>query len=291
MFCSKMKNVRIKPFRKNFSGTLFCGFLLSCVFLSNAFAGDIAIFGDSQQNETIRRRVVHTIVTFKPSVIFSTGDNVDNGNDPLQWKLFNDIRKPLLNIADYFTAFGNHEEESPLCFDNFPCLNSRRWYSVEREAIHFIILDSNSDLSPGSDQYAWLVSDLQSIKTDVKFKIAIFHHPIFDVGFHRPDVKKLKPILLPLFQKYGICAVFSGHDHNYQRFEYEGIYFIVIGGGGGNLYWQFRTSPYLKKFVKTYHFCLISPGADFLRVKVIDIDSHIIDDFAIPSTKPLHKEP
>ncbi len=219
----------IKSFKKNFLGILFCSFLFSCIFLSSALSGDIAIFGDSQQNEAIRRRVVQAILAFKPPVVFSAGDNVDDGRDPKQWKLFRDINEPLLKTAEFFTALGNHEEESSLCFVNYQCLLNRKpWYSVEREGIHFIVLDSNSDLGFGSDQYNWLVSDLNSIKGEVKFKIAIFHHPIFDVGFHRPDVKRLKPILLPLFQKYGICAVFSGHDHNYQRFEYQGIYFIVF---------------------------------------------------------------
>jgi predicted MPP superfamily phosphohydrolase len=280
--------MRIRLFRINFLGILLCVFLFSGAFLSNALAGDIAIFGDSQHNETIRRRVVHAILAVKPSVVFSAGDNVDNGNDPKQWELYNDINEPLIKATDYFTALGNHEEESSLCFLNYPCLNHKRWYSVEREGIHFIVLDSNSNLRVGSDQFNWLVSDLNSIKGDVKFKIVIFHHPIFDVGFHRPDAKKLKPILLPLFQKYGICAVFSGHDHNYQRFNYEGIYFIVTGGGGGNLYFRLRTSPYLQKFVKAYHFCLLSPGADLIRVKVIGIDSRTIDEFTIPSTKPPH---
>ena len=284
--------MKIKSFRKNFLGILFCAFLFSNAFLSNALAGDIAIFGDSQHNTAIRRKVVQAILSFKPSAVFSAGDNVDDGRDPKQWKLFNDINAPLLKVADFFTALGNHEEESSLCFVNYPCLlNHKPWYSVEREGIHFIVLDSNSDLRLGSDQYNWLVSDLNSIKKEIKFRIAIFHHPIFDVGFHRPDAKRLKPILLPLFQKHGICAVFSGHDHNYQRFEYEGIYFIVTGGGGGDLYRQFWRSPYLQKFVKTYHFCLLSPGTDLLRVRVIGIDSRIIDDFTIAPTKPPHKEP
>ena len=278
--------MRTKSFRKNFLGILLCGFLFSVVFLLNARAGDIAIFGDSQTNESIRRRVVHAILSFKPSAVFSAGDNVDDGNDPKQWELFNDINEPLIKATDYFTALGNHEDESSLCFLNYPCLNHKRWYSVEREGIHFIVLDSNANLHFGSDQYNWLVSDLISIKAEVKFKIAIFHHPIFDVGFHRPDAKRLKPILLPLFQKYGICAVFSGHDHNYQRFIFKGINFIVTGGGGGNLYLRFRTSPYLQKFVKAHHFCLLTPGTDSLRIRVIGVDSQIIDDFTIPLVKP-----
>jgi len=274
--------MRIRSFRKNLLSILLFGFLFSSIFLSNALAGDIVIFGDGRYNETIQRRVARAILSFKPSVVFTVGDSVNDGNDPIQWKLFNDINEPLLKTADYFPALGNHEKESPLYFDNFPFLNHKRWYSIEREGIHFIILDSNFDLRPGSDQYNWLAADLKGIKGEVKFRIAIFHHPIFDVGFHEADEKGLKPILLPLFQKYGICAVFSGHDHNYQRFKYEGIYFIVTGGGGANLYNQSRISPYLQKFEKTYHFCLLSCGADFLRIRIVGIDSRAIDDFTIP---------
>ena len=278
--------MEMRSFRKNFLSILLCGFLFSGTFLSNASAGDIVIFGDSQFNEKIQRRVVQAILAFKPSTVFRVGDNVADGNDPMQWKLFNDINEPLLKTADYFPVLGNHEEDSPLYFDNFPFFNHSRWYSVEREGIHFIVLDSDFDLSFGSNQYSWLVSDLESIKGDIKFKVVIFHHPIFDVGLHKADEKNLKPILLPLFQKYGVCAAFSGHDHNYQRFEYEGIYFIVTGGGGAGLYWQLRTSPYLQKFERTYHFCLLSPGTDFLRIRIIGIDSRIIDDFTIPLISP-----
>ena len=275
----------MRTFRKNILCILLCSILFSAAFLSNAFAGDIVIFGDSQLNEDVQRKVVQAILVFKPSIVFRVGDNVGDGNDPVQWKLFNDINEPLLKTAEYFPALGNHEKESQLYFDNFPLLNHKRWYSVEREGIHFIVLDSNSDLSSGSSQYSWLISDLKNIKRDIKFKIAVFHHPIFDVSLHEADEKNLKTVLLPLFKKYGVCAVFSGHDHNYQRFEYEGIYFIVTGGGGADLREQFRESPYLQKFEKAYHFCLLSPGADFLRVRIIGIDSNTIDDFTIPSAK------
>lgn len=282
IFCDIIIIMKTQSLRKIFSGFLLCGFLLNCIFLSNALAGDIAIFGDSQSNESIRRKVVHLILSFKPAVVFSAGDNVDDGNDPKQWEIFNEINAPLIKNTDFFTALGNHEEESSLCYLNYPCLNQKPWYSVEREGIHFIVLDSNTDLRFGSDQYKWLVSDLNSIKKEVKLRIAIFHHPIFDVGFHRPDAKKLKPILLPLFHKYGVCAVFSGHDHNYQRFKFEGIYFIVTGGGGGKLYYQLRSSPYLEKFKKAYHFCLLSREADHLNIRVIGLDSSTIDEFTIP---------
>ena len=250
----------------------------------HAFGGDIIIYGDSQDNPEIQRKLVQTILFFKPAIIFRVGDIVDNGNDPELWKVFNDIHGPLLKTTEYFPALGNHEYDSPLYFENFRFLHNRRWYSVNRMGIHFVILDSNSRLDLESEQYKWLESDLAVLGRLTQFTIVIFHHPLFDVGErHKSDEKKLKFILLPLFEYYKISAVFSGHSHDYQRFEYNGIYFIVTGGGGSNLDSQSRTDPYLQKFGLTYHFCLLIPENGFLRVRIIDIGSNRIDDFKIPA--------
>jgi acid phosphatase type 7 len=257
-------------------------FCAAAVFCLQAWAGQIAIFGDSQRNEEAQQRVVKTILQYKPSVVFRTGDLVDDGRDPAHWKTFREINAPLLKSSEYYPALGNHEYESPLYFKEFPWIHGKYWYSVDYEGVHFIVLDSNASLKKGSDQYKWLLSDLKSVKKEIKFKIVLFHHPIFNVGNrHSPDTKKLKDILLPLFEKYKVAAVFSGHDHDYQRFEYHGIYFIVTGGGGAGLEDQEGASPYLKKIYKAYHFCLLSPGDNSLHVRVIDVDSRVIDEFVV----------
>ncbi len=42
-------------------------------------------------------------------------------------------------------------------------------------------------------------------------------------------------MLLPLFQKYGVDAVFSGHDEMYEHSIVSGIHFYDIGMGGDGL--------------------------------------------------------
>jgi 3',5'-cyclic AMP phosphodiesterase CpdA len=147
--------------------------------------------------------------------------------------------------------------------------------------IHFTVLDSNSDLRRGSEQYRWLESDLSKAGRETRLKVVLLHHPLYSVGSHQEDEKGLRPILIPLFIRYGVSAVFSGHDHNYQRFMQDGIYYIVTGGGGAALYDRTRESPYLNKFSKTYHFCLLSPTEDNLKVSVFDADLNKLDEFDI----------
>ena len=266
---------------KTCSGLLLLGLLSISIISGSVFATDIAIYGDSQHYEDVQRKIVADILQFKPAAVFRVGDMVDNGNDPEQWKQFRKISGPIFASAEYFPALGNHENDSPLYFETFPFLNHKRWYSVERQGIHFIVLDSNSTLRPGSDQYEWLVSDLKNIKNNVRFRMALFHHPLFSAGSHMGDENRLRDVLLPLFEKYGVRAVFSGHDHSYQRFEYGGIHFIVIGGGGSMLRDKTETNPYLQKFKMAYHFCILTPESDLVKVRVFDIDSKMIDEFDI----------
>ena len=142
-------------------------------------------------------------------------------------------------------------------------------------------MDSNSDCKIGLKQYLWLEDDLRNIKENIKFVIAIFHHPPFSTGRHKEDGKKLRKTIIPLFEQYGVDIVFNGHEHNYERSLYNNIYYIVTGGGGALLYKQARTSPYSQLFIRAYHFCKLFIINDQLIIEVYDIDSNLIDRFVI----------
>ncbi|MBA7525653.1 3',5'-cyclic adenosine monophosphate phosphodiesterase CpdA [subsurface metagenome] len=257
--------------------------LTSCSFLESqeSLSSPIVIYGDSRTDHQIHQKIVDEIIKTKPSIIFHTGDLVEDGLMPDQWVTFNEIISDLIKIAEFYPTLGNHENNSPLYFNSFVLPNNERWYSVEEGNLHFIVLNSNSDCSIGSEQYLWLEDDLRNINENIKFIIAIFHHPPFSTGPHDEDEKGLRQTIVPLFEQYGVDIVFNGHDHDYERSLYNNIYYIVTGGGGAPLYDQARTSPYSQLFIKTYHFCKLSIVNDQLIIEVYDIDSNLIDKFVI----------
>lgn len=256
---------------------------LSCSFLEGqqSLSAPIVIYGDSRTNNQIHQKIVDEIIKTKPSLVFHAGDLVEDGLIPDQWATFNEILSDLTKIAEFYPALGNHENNSPLYFNNFNLPNNERWYSVETDSLYFIVLDSNSDCSIDSEQYLWLQDDLQNINENIKFVIVIFHHPPFNTGPCTEDEKGLKRSIVPLFEKYGVDIVFNGHDHDYERSLYNNIYYIVTGGGGAPLHDQARTSPYSQLFIKTYHFCKLFIINNQLIIEVYDIDSNLIDKFAI----------
>ena len=247
------------------------------------FSAPIAIYGDSRTDSAAHLSVIEAIAKTNPKIVFSTGDLVADGNIESQWDAFFQIISNLPKGCRYYPAIGNHEAGSKYYFDRFELPNNERWYSVHYRNLHFIILDSNEDLSPGSKQYDWLEGELKNSKGD--FKIAIDHHPPFSSGPHREDEKGLRKSIVPLFERYNVSALFSGHDHIYERSLHNGIYYIVTGGGGAPLYDSTQTNEYSEVFAKRYHFCALVPSKSSIEVFVLGTDLKQIARFRIYRAK------
>lgn len=244
--------------------------------------GGLAVYGDSRTGHSAHALIMEGIASIDPVAVFHTGDLVGNGNDPGHWQIFNRITSKLPPGTAFYPVLGNHEKESPLFFDNFVLPGNERWYSVEISGVHFTILDTGTDLSPGSTQYQWLENDLSSIGPGINFVAVLFHYPPYSTGRHGEDEFGLRSKIVPLFEQYGVDIVFNGHDHNYERLEVNGVIYIVTGGGGAPLRSQSRTSPNSILFAKVHHFCVIYfTGNGNLTVDVWDWTAKLIDQFEI----------
>ena len=241
----------------------------------------VVIYGDTRTGQDIHRKIIEQIIKVNPLAVFNTGDVVENGDNPADWQAFNEITGKLRATVPYYPALGNHDKEAKLYFENFSLPNNERWYAVNYEKIHFIVLDTNLDISIGSKQYQWLENDFKNQPDDTLFTVAIFHHPPFSTGLHQDDEKYLQVSIVPLFENYGMDMVFSAHNHGYERSQVRGIYYIVSAGGGAPLYPQIRTSPYSQKFLETYNFCTLEIAQNHLVFKAYDLNGVLIDQVKI----------
>lgn len=214
----------------------------------------------------------------EPLAVFNTGDLVTDGSSADQWATFNNITAELRETVPYYPALGNHDLPPELFLSNFDLPNNERWYSVDMEGLLFVILDTSSPIDQASEQYSWLHSLLQNA-TD-NFVAIAFHYPLLSTGLHGDELG-LGPILMPLFEKYDVDIVFSGHDHDYERSYREGIYYVVTGGGGAPLREQAATNEYSQVFAKTYSFCTLSVNTDNVTIKTFDLRNGLIDEFTL----------
>ncbi|MHB9155905.1 MAG: metallophosphoesterase family protein [Endomicrobiales bacterium] len=238
----------------------------------------IAVYGDSQKGHCAHRKVVNAMLSFEPAMVFHTGDLVDNGDRASQWETFNRITGKLRSRAAFYPAPGNHEKNSAFYFNNFDLPGNGRWYAISSGKTGFFVLDSESSLEPGSEQYRWLEENLG--KGGFQFTIVIVHRAPFSSSDDGGN-ETVRNLLCPLFEKYRVSLVFSGHYHTYERSFLRGTHYIVTGGGGGRLEKMSRTNPYRRFFASQHHFCTILVGDKTLTVTAHDTSGGTIDRFEV----------
>jgi len=170
-----------------------------------------AVIGDSgtgappQYEVAAQMARVHQ--TFAFDRVIMLGDNIYGGQTPADLeKKFAQPYKPLIDAGViFYAALGNHDSPNNRMYGLFHMMD-QRYYTYAVKNVRFFVLDTDS-LDP--QQIAWLETVLKSAQES--WKISYFHHPLYSDGAtHGSDVN-LRVVLEPLFVKYGVKVVFSGH--------------------------------------------------------------------------------
>ena len=143
----------------------------------------------------------------------------------------------------------------------------------------FFALDSNY-MDPR--QLSWLEQNLKN--SQGTWKICFFHHPLYNDGRHHGADADLRTQVLPLFQRYGVNAVFSGHEHVYQRIKPENnIYYFVLGNSGKLMTHDFgEARERVKGFDTDQSFMLVEIAGDKLYFQTISRSGETIDSGELP---------
>ena len=177
----------------------------------------------------------------------------------------------------FYASLGNHDDPSERLYKPFN-MGGQRYYAYNKGNVRFIVLDSNY---MNTQQFDWLEKELQSSTSP--WKIAYFHHPLYSDGqFHGPDTD-LRANIEPLFEKYGVNMVLSGHDHVYERFKPQhGIYYFVLGNAGELRFHNLKKSSEMAAgFDEDRCFMVMEIAGDELYFQVISragltVDSGVI---------------
>ena len=235
-------------------------------------------FGDTRTQHQVHQAVVDRIVTLEPDFVLHTGDLVALGSIIPYWETFFEVERELMARAPLFPALGNHEHNHPRYFDYFYLPGNERWYTFDYGNACFICLqvDGIADFGPQSEQYAWLEKTLAANTQPWLF--VYFHIPPYSSS---PDAREgdVRRTLTPLFEQYGVDVVFTGHHHNYERNEVNGITYIVTGGGGGPLSVMEEREPTQAAFAVAYHCVLLEIDGQHLRATVISHKGKVLDTF------------
>ncbi len=177
---------------------------------------------------------------------FSLGDNVEYGFRPEEWLLAGDAFSTVSSRIPSVFVPGNHDTIftglARFLTYAFPSgvsqWTSQLWRRVDVENVHFLILDVEwSAETISSGQMSWLEDQLQSIPID-DWTFVMSHGFYYASGnqlngwkwYDNPETISR---VTPLFEKYGVDLVFSGHAHQMELLQKSGVSYVIDGAFGG----------------------------------------------------------
>ncbi len=206
------------------------------------------------------------------------GDNVYPSGDPSQVE--EAVLDPFAGVLDGGTqllpVLGNHDDargEEQAAALGMP----GRWYVTRVGVVDVISLDSNRPYA--ADQLDWLEQTLS--ESDATWIIATMHHPPFSGGHHGSSID-VRAAFTPLFDRFGVDLVLSGHDHDYQRFRPISGTTYIVSGAGAKLR-PTALADFSVAATSTRHFLDIAVFEDRMQVRAVDQDGQVFDRLTLRS--------
>lgn len=240
-----------------------------------SLGGEILIYGDTRNHPEIHEELVQRVKNSEFSLVFHTGDQNQRGTHQREYDDFIRIVSPLR--GDFYPVRGNHERDLQLFLENFPQLPRQSYYSFADEDFVYVILDSNLDLLPQSEQHLWMLEELKRAQKPV---IIFLHHPVFSSGEHGQELG-LELYLPRIFGRHNVVMVVSGHEHSFEHLEHEGIHYLVTGGGGAPLRPMGTKSPFSKHFDMIHHYSILRKSPLGMQIMTFDLEGEMIYEFFV----------
>ena len=241
----------------------------------------------------------------RPAFSLDSGDLVDSGGTQSYWDQWFQTMEPLISVTPFVSAVGNHDVGGGLFFTQLALphhaptaagYDDEAYFSFDYGNTHFVVLYTEPAGSAGDAQEGWLEADLARAASDpaIRWTVVAFHRPPYSSGSHGSDTG-LRERWGPIFERYGVDVVFSGHDHHYershpmaagQRAAQGGVTYVVTGGAGAPTY-AVGASAFTAFARSTHHFVEVDVTPNTFTLEARDVDGNVFDTLTLTRPSPV----
>ena len=185
----------------------------------------------------------------------------------------------------FWPSLGDHDWDSSAAapyLSYFSLPGNGRYYDLQRGNVGVFVLDSDprepDGITPDSVQGRWLQTELAHSTAQWKFVICPFAP--YSSGSIGDDAVMQWP-----FKQWGATAVFSGHDHDYERLNVGGLPYFVDGlGGQSTIGFDSPVQGSQARFAGDFGAMLVDAGDGSVHAQFITRAGQVVDDttFGIP---------
>jgi hypothetical protein len=211
-----------------------------------------AIGSEAAGDPRVTRSILDSVATSENPfhTFFIVGDNVHLGMYNYNWvEWLNIFARPSYSVP-LRPIMGNHDglfngTVHYLAYAYPEGMDSRTgtrlYYRVDAGPVHFIALNilwsTTETFTP--QQREWFVEQLASMPPQ-DWTIVLMHAMIYasgDVMWGKPwyDPPEMIRDVAPLLEEHNVDLVISGHDHQMEFLQHNGVSYCIIGALGGGL--------------------------------------------------------
>jgi 3',5'-cyclic AMP phosphodiesterase CpdA len=254
--------------------------------------------GDAQNDIKSRwSRVIRAAYNKAPKAAFiiSAGDLVSSGyRDDLWGEWYDSMGFIAANIPSLAVP-GNHETEKPKDAakslslpsiwsqqfsypQNGPDVSDSESYYLDYQGVRFISLNVNmledeknfDAIRPLADkQAAWLEKVLKNNPNH--WTVVCQHQGMYSMA-HERNYVKMREMLLPLYDKYGVDMVIEGHDHLYARSQKLAGGKVVAADAPGTVYVISVSGPKMYEVDHTFEHLMAKVITKTQMFQTVDVD-------------------
>jgi predicted phosphodiesterase len=184
----------------------------------------IAVIGDVDSNQGLTTEL-EIANYYKVQALILTGDfEYSNGE-----KVLSDLQSHGFTRENTDIVLGNHDSQQDVkAWLNEKQTFGQNSFAFASDKLALFNIDANTKFDCSSPQFEVLKSQIESSKALYKF--AVVHEPFVTVKSEHPENGQFK-CYDPMFRAGGIDGVLQAHNHNYQRFNINGLMYGVFGTG------------------------------------------------------------
>jgi hypothetical protein len=107
----------------------------------------------------------------------------------------------------------------------------------------------------------------------------LLHHPPYSAGYQGSS-QEAREAFVPLFERYGVQLVVSGHDHDYQRsVPLHGVTYVVSGAAAGTR--RTGEEDFTAVSFSWHHVVELGVYPDHVVVRALNQDRRVADEATI----------
>ena len=235
----------------------------------------------SNHNQKATEMIFKDVVKVHPSGFFILGDVVSLGYKNKAWTAMDTyIKQCKQDSIPVYATLGNHEvmfnkKRGTANFrSRFPMYNPAGYTEIIN-SVAVVLLNSNfgkmttAEILAQDNWYNNLIKKLDKDDAIKSIIVGCHHSPYTNSKIVKPSME-VRQNFVPAFINSKKCVLFlSGHSHNFERFNVQGKFFLVIGGGGGlhqPLHTNEVTHDLSADYKPMFHYLVVRRFGDTLQV-------------------------